>query len=110
MRPLQDHESDLIKALYEAAGIPFVSSIRVRATNEDGGSGLLIQPGSHIEKIAVSSRWFLDSDGIEVRASLNCTRQGKPAEIEFDKREGGNVQTWPQATALRERPLNKSRL
>ena len=95
MRPIQSDEKPLVEALFTQAGLTLYDSLRVEDLDRPN-QGLLLRKGSSITRLSVSSLEFQDSDGVAVRAVLNCTAEGHPAEIEINKSNQGQISRWPK--------------
>ena len=69
---------------------------------------LLLQPGSSIFQFGLAKLYFLDEDGVLVTASLNATREGKPAELDIWKVDFSRLRRWPTDSEIFTSPPDNS--
>ena len=109
MRALRDREKPLVSAIFKAAGVPLPESLRVQDMADGGMGSLLFQPGSSITRFGLAELFFLDEDGILVTASLNATREGKPAELDIWKVDFSPLRRWPEVSEIFSSPNEASK-
>ncbi len=104
MRALREREKPLVSAAFRAAGVPLPDSLRVRDMADGGMGSLSFQPGSSVTRFGLAELFFIDQDGILVTASLNATREGKPAELDIWKVDFSPLKRWPEDSEIHDSP------